>query len=184
MARYIFTGAQGTGKTTILNHFRENGANVITEVVRNLSKQGVPINEQGTQEGQATIFNEYVRLLSEQKQYISDRGLTDVIAYSCCAQESGRIDADFVRKQIDVLKQFTKDNPDVVYFYFPIEFPVVNDGVRSTDEAFRIKVDAYILDLLERVGLPYVKVTGTVEERIKIVENTIHVTEHAQQQTH
>ena len=43
MHRIIFTGAQGTGKTTVLNHYKENGKNVITEVVRRLAKKGVKI---------------------------------------------------------------------------------------------------------------------------------------------
>lgn len=177
MARYIFTGAQGTGKTTILNHFRENGANVITEVVRNLTKQGVPINEQGTQEGQTTIFNEYVRLLSEQGPYISDRGLTDVTAYSYCLADSDKLPYSYAEAQLEQVKQFVKDNPDVVYFYFPIEFAVVNDGVRSTNEGFRTAVDQYIKYILKEAGIPYVEVRGTVEERIKIVLGTMSITE-------
>ena len=59
MAKLIFTGAQGTGKSTILNHYREQGMNCITEVVRNLSKQGININESGDEIGQKTIFETY-----------------------------------------------------------------------------------------------------------------------------
>ena len=58
MKRLIFTGAQGTGKTTILNHFKNEGYNVITEVVRNLSKEGVKINEMGDESSQARIYDE------------------------------------------------------------------------------------------------------------------------------
>lgn len=175
--RFIFTGAQGTGKTTILNHFKENGVPVITEIVRNLAKEGININEQGDLQGQRTIFNKYDELLSQTKTYISDRGLTDVIAYSYTLAEKGRVPYEFVNNQLDRLKQFTQENPDIVYFYFPIEFPVVDDGVRSTDEHFRIVVDRYIKRILEAVGIRYVEVRGTVEERIKIVENTIQLEE-------
>lgn len=171
MERVIYTGAQGTGKTTILNIMRA-AYDVITEVVRNLSKKGVKINEQGTLDGQETIFNEYKRLLGKKREYISDRGLTDVTAYTMyLASHEKNTDekAALVRlaqNQINYIKQFVEKNPDIVYCYFPIEFPVVNDGVRSTDEEFRKEIDKHIVDILKTVNIPYITVTGSVEQRL------------------
>lgn len=171
MERVIYTGAQGTGKTTILNIMRAT-YDVITEVVRNLAKTGIKINEQGTLEGQETIFNEYKRLLSEKREYISDRGLTDVAAYTLYhSVHEKNIDkkAALTRlalDQINYIKQFVKENPDVVYCYFPIEFPVVDDGVRSTDEKFREEIDKHIVDILKIANIPYITITGSVATRL------------------
>ena len=57
--RIILTGSSGTGKTTVLNLFKEAGYPVITEVVRNLIKtKGITINKEGTDETQMMVFNE------------------------------------------------------------------------------------------------------------------------------
>ena len=177
--RYILTGAQGTGKSTLLHHF-DDRMKVITEVVRNLAKtEGINVNESGDMHGQTRIFDTYYDILSNTKeQYISDRGLTDVISYTCCnmsrmhAQEEGQ---RFIEDQINRFIEFSEKNDDIVYFYIPIEFDVEDDGFRSTDEEFRKEVDKNIRDLFEYMegigsGLNVFTVTGTVEERLETIE--------------
>lgn len=170
MNRIIFTGAQGTGKTTILNEFKNREMNVITEVVRNLAKEGVKINEMGDEKGQKKIFSTYEKLLSERVDYISDRGLIDVLAYSMHLNKKGLVSDKLVETQFKALKKFVKNNSDVIYCYFPIEFDVVDDGVRSIDEEFRKEIDNNIKEILISLGQPWVTVKGSVENRINMVD--------------
>lgn len=168
MHRIVFTGAQGTGKTTVLNHFKENNFNVITEVVRNLAKEGVNINENGDDESQTIIFNKYYELLSTftPAGYISDRSLVDVAAYTKWLVENGKVSAELFDSQIEEIRKFVRSNPDVMYCYYPIEFDVVDDGVRSTDETFRRDIDIYIQEVFELTGIAPIKITGSVEDRV------------------
>lgn len=170
MNRIIFTGAQGTGKTTVLKALEERGANVITEVVRNLSKKGVKINEAGDEDGQKKIFKAYEKLLNENTPYISDRGLVDVLAYTMYLSEKGLVPDTLVDKQYKSLAKFMKNNGDIIYCYFPIEFDVVNDGVRSVDEDFRKAIDENIKFILAKLGVTYVTVRGSQEERLEIFD--------------
>lgn len=167
--RIVMSGAQGTGKTTVLNLFREAGYPVITEVVRNLVKnQGIKINQDGTNETQMLVFDTYKKVLGETERYVSDRGLTDVLAYTGAGCVEGKVSRDLVVRQEELFNEFIKNNPDIVYVYFPIEFPVVADGVRSVDEDYRSLVDRnikYILD--NNLGGCYLTVHGTPEERFQ-----------------
>lgn len=169
MNRIIFTGAQGTGKTTILDEFRNQGKNVITEVVRNLAKEGVKINEMGDEKGQKKIFSTYEKLLSEQVEYISDRGLIDVLAYTMYLNKKGLVSDKLVKSQFNALKKFVKNNQDIIYCYFPIEFDVVDDGVRSLDEDYRREIDNNIKEILISLGAPWVTIRGSVKARVNMV---------------
>lgn len=50
-------------------------------------------------------------------------------------------------------------------FYLPIEFPVVDDGVREDDVAFQKSIDERILSLLRRYSIPFTTLRGSVDER-------------------
>lgn len=172
--KIILTGAQGTGKSTVLKELENEGWNVITEVVRNLSKTGVKINEMGDVDGQRAIFEEYKRLFGTQSDYVSDRGLTDVAAYTNYLVCEGKIHPSVLWEQLEDIDLFVLDNPDAIFCYFPIEFPVVDDGVRSTNEEFRNKVDGYIKNILDSRKIPYIEVRGTVEERVNLIKSHLN----------
>lgn len=173
--KLILSGAQCSGKTTILNYFKDTFLTPITEVVRDLHKQGVKINEYGDKSGQDIIFNTYLDKLNQDIDYISDRGLTDVIAYTSYLDDMGKINDNHetLAKQLDKLELFVKNNPNIITVYFPIEFELVNDGVRSTDESFRRSIDRRIKELLNCFYSNYITVHGTPEERIKQIISVI-----------
>lgn len=175
--KYLFTGTQSTGKSTILNHYKERGLNVVTEVVRNLAKESnIKVNELGDEEGQKLIFNTYKEILSNTNNYISDRSLVDVIAYTQYLVCSGSIHPSLLWEQLEDLEEFVKNNPDAIFCYFPIEFPVVDDGFRSLDEEFRKKIDENIKNILESKGIHYVEIRGSVEDRLKIIDGMMKTT--------
>ena len=175
--RYILTGAQGTGKSSVLHNF-EGRMNIITEVVRNLAKnKHIAVNEDGNVHGQRMIFRTYKEALSKTEvPFISDRGLTDVLAYTCYnMKDKGKMGEKVLEDQMNEFIKFQNDYPDTVYFYVPIEFDVVWDGFRSVDEDFRKEIDKNIKDLLDAMQVDYIELRGTVEERVAIVENVMRM---------
>lgn len=179
MNKFIFCGAHSTGKTTILNQFKGSDKEIITEVVRNLAKKGLKINKEGDEKGQKKIFNEYLKLFNEKNNFVSDRGLIDVVAYTVYLARAGKVSEKFADKQLKDLHKFIMNNHDIIYFFFPIEFDMVEDGVRDNDEEFRRAIEEIILSIFAHLGMRFVVVTGTVEERmekIKRVENLIEET--------
>lgn len=166
--KIILTGASGTGKTTILNLFKQAGWNTITEVARKLQKeQGIALNEQGTAETQELIWKTYKKLFKNtEEHWVSDRGLTDVISYTKIGCETHPELKEVYKKQSADLKKF-RGTDDAIYIFFPIEFPIEADGVRSTDEGYHKKISDQIESELNKAGITYCTVHGTVEERMK-----------------
>ena len=170
--RIILTGAQGVGKTTLMNELTKDGTRAISHIRKTAAENGLDTSI-ATEDGQKIYFKTLKKELSSKKNYVSDRGLTCVAAYTFDKAIAGDISKKVADKQYGDIVKFHTDNPDVLLVYIPVEFDPVDDGVRATDVLFQAKIDFFIKNMLESMGIPYITVTGTVEERVAQIENAL-----------
>jgi hypothetical protein len=57
--------------------------------------------------------------------------------------------------------------------YVPIEFEIENDGERSIDKNFQQTIDFMIKNILDTSGIKYITVTGSVEDRLKQINDAL-----------
>lgn len=171
--RIILTGAQGTGKTTLMNALAADGTRTISHIRKTAKELGIDISKQ-TETGQKEFFKTLKKELSSKKNYISDRGLTCVAAYTFSEALKETISKKTADKQyMDIIK-FHTNNPDILLVYVPIEFEIEDDGERSIDKAFQTQIDFLIKNILETTNIDYITVTGSVEERKAQVEAALN----------
>ena len=167
--RIILTGAQGTGKTTLMNALAADGTRTISHIRKHAEEQGIDITT-ASEAGQKEFFKSLKKELSSKLNYISDRGLTCVAAYTFDKAIAGEISKKVADKQYMDIVKFHTDNPDILLVYVPIEFPLEDDGTRSIDPEFQAKIDFLIKNILDTSNIKYITVTGTVEERLAQIE--------------
>lgn len=167
--RIILTGAQGTGKTTLMNALAADGTRTISHIRKFAAEQDIDIST-ASEYGQKEFFKSLKKELSSKRSYISDRGLTCVAAYTFEKAISEVISKKVADKQYMDIVKFHTDNPDILLVYVPIEFPIEDDGTRSIDPEFQKKIDFLIKNILDTSGIKYITVTGSVEERLAQIE--------------
>lgn len=173
-----FVGTQGTGKTTLLEAARKDEAfkdfQFCTEIVRDLvKKKNLSINESGNAKSQKVFFDAYNKILNK-NGYISDRCIIDVHAYTNYLYDykpiENKKELQSLYKEIlrenSILKSLNKDSFGII-IYFPIEFELVDDGIRSLNVSFQEYIDQYIVSILNKYQLPFYTIRGSVEQRLK-----------------
>lgn len=172
-----FAGSQGTGKTTLFEEAKKDPDFkeflFSNEKVRDLlKKKKVTINEEGDWKSQKLIFDEYMKVLDQKKSLISDRCIIDVVSYTLWIlsfKEMSEEEKQFTRieteRQLSILKERKNDLGTVIYF--PIEFNVVGDGIRSMKKEFQKEIDLIIRSTLRLNSIPYQTISGSVEQRLK-----------------
>jgi predicted ATPase len=173
-----FTGAQCTGKTTLLKACKElysDKYDFVDEVTRLVKREhNVQINENGTDITQCLIINKHIEnsLISCEKEgLILDRCILDGLCYTGYLHIEGKVSKwvfDYAKKVYDEII----NKVDVIIYPDPYDVELVDDGERSVDVDFRNKM----IEIFEHVITTYdlsdklVRVKGTVEERMKAIK--------------
>lgn len=169
-----FTGAQGTGKSTLVETLLESG--ILPDHKRYVNPQRLlhnylgdkfPHSSKANDLSQIGIYSNFViQLLGG--NLICDRSLIDALAYSALAEG--------VKNHEELEEIFSKglELYDII-FYTPIEFKVEEDGFRDTREDYIKSVDLTIQKYINKYQdkIRVVRVSGTVEERMKIILESI-----------
>ena len=186
--RIALTGAQGTGKTTLINELKRGSFlphyTFYDEVVRNLVKRtGISINRKADDYSQTAITNEQVRLASETTfntpNSFFDRCIVDSHAFTIF---------DYVREQIskkvymyssEMLKMVFTYFPYDMVIYIPPKIQLVEDGVRDTDVQYRNRIDKLMTNVLNYNSIKssstkiYTLTEISVQGRIKEILNNM-----------
>lgn len=173
MKKIAIAGSHGVGKTTLAfalaDSFEHQKVVVNSQIARTLIKNGYPL-------GKEAATGSYIRYIIEQLQaertvegcsvFISDRTLLDPLAYAIVNKKY--IGSSVPDSMIELLKAvwLLEAQQYDLYVFVPIEFDMQPDGIRPEGEDYRHKLDEQIRSLLDEYKVGYIKVSGTVKERV------------------
>jgi len=169
-----FAGTMSVGKTTLANALGETNYfkdhNVQTERSKYLRDLGIPLNTDSTLKGQFVFLAERASELLY-PNIITDRTIWDVCAFTKNALSISELDKIIL---IDAA-MLLRDEYDFVFYVSPRGVPIEDNGVRTTDLAYRLKIDETIRELLNEYP-PHrlIEIEGTTEERIKTILETVN----------
>jgi nicotinamide riboside kinase len=173
--KIAFTGAQSTGKTTLLQAVKSNEEfrykyEFIDEITRRMVKKGLKINEAGGNTTQLLIMNEHIKNLLYQN-VIMDRCVLDGVVYTDWLHWEGKVEKWVWEYAKNVFDHYV--NRYDVIFYLKPEFDIVDDGVRSVDISFRDEIVQRFERYIKHVKVPIITLSGTVEQRLEQFYNTL-----------
>lgn len=174
--RIAFTGAQSTGKTTLLEAIKQNEEfrykyEFIDEITRRMIKKGLKINEAGGNTTQLLIMNEHIKNLLYE-DVIMDRCMLDGLVYTDWLHWEGKVKTWVYEYAKNVFDHYI--NRYDLIFYLKPEFDIVDDGVRSVDIKFRNEIVERFERYVKHVQVPVIILSGTVEQRLEQFYNTIN----------
>lgn len=176
--RVSFTGAQSTGKTTLLNKCKEvyKDYKFVDEVTRYVRRTyDVKINEIGGTETQLYILAEHIKNhLKPEENLILDRCILDGYVYTKYQVIQGKV-SHSVLEAFNGVYNVLMDKLDYIFYTDPSDVKLVDDGERSTDFKFRDDIINLFEDLITYKMSPknkekIVRLKGSVEKRMQTIE--------------
>ena len=161
LKKIAITGAMGVGKTTLATQLTgiSSGIRLMREVARVMAEQGVDLDKKTTIETELQIlkYQEDGEAFTP-RPFVTDRCLIDLLAYTIVLFPNHTNVHDKIREALN------EADYDII-FYIPPEFPIEDDGIRSTDAKFRDEIDRTIKKILRKK--PYHEITGSPKLRLE-----------------
>lgn len=174
--KVVFTGAQGVGKTTLLDIMEKCvtfpiNFKYIRNSTRNLAKAGYAINENGNGITQLAIMRLHRDCVERDDSFVMDRCALDGFAYTVYLNRHGKVTSGTV-KECERLFKESIGRYDVIFYLKP-EFPITGDGCRSSNVQYQAEVADIFEELIQKYSVNVVPLTGTVGDRLKTIQNTL-----------
>lgn len=173
--RIAFCSTMSCGKTTLvkaLSKVKEfKTYKTAVERSQYLQGFGIELNTDSTLIGQTIFASERTSELRSMN-IITDRSIIDVMAFTNLSKTISQSD----KEAFEIFYSRFISNYDYIFYISPEGIEIEDNGVRETNPEYRMQIDAEIQALITR-HIDKVKgggkVSGTTEERIKQVIETI-----------
>ena len=176
---FTFTGAQSTGKTTLLKKVKTlypYRFDYVDEVTRRIKRFGVPINNEAKNYNltQSLIINDhlvnYTKVFEGSDETVRDllldRCIVDGYIYTKYFYRHGKVSYKIFEFAEYWYKELTPKY-DVIFYTNPGDVKLVDDGERSIDAKFRNEIiDLYETEFLDKYDNICI-LKGSVEDRLE-----------------
>ena len=164
--RISISGSHSTGKSTVINALAQIPSiterfTIKNEVLRDIKKLGININEYGTDSTQLLVMSKFLEY-STIPNTILDRCALDGLVYTTYLYEKNQVKKSTLRIAEAIFENVRYD----LYFYIAPEFNIVPDGVRSENFEFRDRVAELFEEYMVSYKLNAIRLTGSVKERV------------------
>mgnify|MGYP003645321023 CR=1 FL=1 len=183
------TGAQSSGKTTLLNYFNNETTfkethrtwNVVPEVTRKLKRNGFKINDDHDNytDTQIAILVDHLNNIfsysaNQDMSTILDRCIIDGYIYTRYFRMEGKVNEFTDLMFSKMLNRYIKKY-DRIFYASPYDVSLIHDGERSTSESFRNKIIKLYEELILGKYPNVFVLEGSIEKRynsmIEIIED-------------
>jgi nicotinamide riboside kinase len=172
MLNFFLQGAQGTGKTTMLDEltklkFENYEINAVKMIVRKeIQNQNLSRGIGTTMMDYFTYYSIYLSAFtdnfSNHSINIFDRSIIDPVVFS--RMKFGK-DNQIEKLGKELYRLINCNLHGIIYI--PIEFDMIDDGFRSLDSSPQKEFDATLYSILNEWAVDYITLHGSINERVK-----------------
>ena len=173
-----FTGAQSTGKSTLLTKMqteeRFRKFNFVPEITRSLKKKyKLDINEDGDEFTQLLTINSHLYNYFDfkDKDVVLDRCILDGFVYTTYQYHMKKVSEEVYNYSEYLFKKLI-GNIDIILYTEP-DIPLVDDGERSVNKEFRDTIINLFEEAIDHFKIDVIRLSGTVDNRIKTIYNIV-----------